>query len=239
VSVKDWILDGLFPPTCIGCDADGIWLCDDCLKAIDLRAQASCPQCGHFPWSNHPCEGEWEFASFISLGSYADPILQKLLRSYKYHRAQCLEPVFPLLLKRFRWQFKEIWPWPEREAIVTSLPMDANRLRERGLDHAALLTDAVQSVLLPRGTRRVVLQRVRQVVPNASLDDTSLRAANMQGVFGVTEKISLPVILVDDVCTTGATAREAARILLAQGVPEVHLFTFASGVKMKKEPDSV
>ena len=229
------MLDGLFPPTCIGCEEDGFWLCDGCLKTIGLRHQAACPQCGHFPWSSHLCKGDWEFASFISLGSYADPVLQTLLRSYKYHRARCLEPVFPLLLKRFREQFKEIWPWPDTEVIVTSLPMDANRLRERGLDHAALLADAVQSVLVPHGIRRTILQRVRQVVANASLDDISLRAANMKGVFGVTEKISLPVILVDDVCTTGATAREAARMLLAQGAPEVHLFTFASGVKVKRE----
>lgn len=233
-ALKEWVLDGLFPPTCIGCERDGMWLCEDCLRAIDLRTLASCAQCGQFPWMNHACEGEWEFASFLSIGSYANPVLQKLLRSYKYQRARCVEPLFPILLQRFRAEFKEVWPWPS-DMVVTSLPMDPARFRERGLDHASFLADTVQRILLPQAQRQTILRRVKHVVANASLEDASLRAANMRGVFDMITSTSLPVILVDDVCTTGATSREAARLLLANGVPEVHLFTFASGVKHVKD----
>lgn len=230
MSLKEWLLDGVFPPTCIGCEADGVWLCDSCLKSIEIRTKASCPQCGHYPWSSHPCIGEWEFASVITLGAYANPVLQTLLRSYKYQRAQCLEPIFEDLLERFQKSYQEVFPWSEG-MIVTSLPMDPTRLRERGLDHAFLLADAVQKILLPQASRRQILVRTREVVPNASLSDPRLRTANIKGVFGLSEPVAVPVLLVDDVCTTGATAREAARTLLISGVPEVHLFTFASGVK--------
>lgn len=223
-------MDALFPPTCVGCKTDGVWLCDDCLTTIELRSQANCAQCGHFPWSSHACAGEWVFSSFLSLGSYADPVLQQLLRSYKYQRARCLEPSFSVLLERFRNRYREPWPWVQGEYVVTSLPMDEMRRRERGLDHAFILADLVQRHLLPQAKREVLLRRVKQVVPNATLQDPALRAANMRGVFEVIQPSTFPVILVDDVCTSGATAQEAAQTLLAAGVPEVHLFTFASGV---------
>lgn len=166
----------------------------------------------------------------ITLGSYVNPVLRTLLCSYKYQRAQCLEPFFQALLVHFQKGYQEALPWPEG-MMVTSLPMDAMRLRERGLDHASVLADVTQKTLLPQATRKQILVRTREVVPNASLSDPSLRATNIQGVFGLVESVTVPVLLVDDVCTTGATAREAARTLLAQGVPEVHLFTLASGVK--------
>ena len=136
-----------------------------------------------------------------------------------------------MLVQKFANEFKEIRPWSEDTYFITSLPMDAIRLRERGLDHASFLADVVQKELLPQAVRQPLLMRAKQVVPNASLHDASLRAANMRGVFQVLEPMTSSVILVDDVCTTGATAREAARILLEAGAPEVHLFTFASGVK--------
>ncbi|MBP7133921.1 hypothetical protein KBA73_01765, partial [Patescibacteria group bacterium] len=93
--------------------------------------------------------------------------------------------------------------------------------------------------IVPRATRATLLQRKREALPNASLQDPQLRAANIHELFECIQPTTHSVILVDDVCTTGATAREAARVLLGAGVPEVHLFTFASGVPAASSSESL
>jgi competence protein ComFC len=66
-------------------------------------------------------------------------------------------------------------------------------------------------------------------MPNAALPTDETRQANVHGIFSVQQRISEPVLLVDDVLTTGATAEEAARALRLSGAPEVHVFVMATG----------
>jgi predicted amidophosphoribosyltransferase len=78
------------------------------------------------------------------------------------------------------------------------------------------------------------LRRKRWTPPQVELDEKQ-RAANMQGAFIVDAKAlnalpRLPVVIVDDVATTGATLDECARSLRAAGVAEVFAVTIARRV---------
>ena len=113
--------------------------------------------------------------------------------------------------------------------LITAIPADARRKRERGFDHASVLADVVQEILVPWGERKDLLWRKRMTLTNAKLPPDATRSANVADSFQSFGKITVPVLLVDDVITTGATAAEAARILLAAGAPEVHVFAWARG----------
>jgi len=210
-----WI-DILFPPTCVSCEAAGDWLCEDCLRQVVLYA--------------HPREMKTGFRSLISCGAYADPVLRKMVTTFKYRSAKCLQSAWTRLLQRFRASFLDAWPWAgEEEMIVTSVPADPRRSRARGMDHAALIAQAVTDVLVPWASRERLLERVRMTPQNALLPADATRSINISGAFCATRSINSPVLLVDDVMTTGSTLEEAANILLAAGAPRVYGVVMAEG----------
>jgi predicted amidophosphoribosyltransferase len=113
-------------------------------------------------------------------------------------------------------------------ALLTPVPTTPGRRRMRGYNQAAVLAVAVAR--LRRGACLEVLERPRggsqvKLGPRA-------RESNVSGGFRVragsgSRITGREVILIDDVLTTGATARSAAETLSRAGAGPVHLLTFA------------
>lgn len=207
--VRDIALDILYPPTCVGCEADESWLCESCLQAIPLNKIKD---------------------DFVALGYYAHPNTRKLLTHLKYHSATCLVESLRAFVRRFRTEHVGVWPWVGALSLtLCGVPSDEKRVRERGIDHIGYLLDVVQVELVPWATREVVLKRKRHITQNAALPATELRKANVHGVFEATKSVTGPVLLVDDVYTTGATWGEAARTLREAGASKVYGLVFAKG----------
>lgn len=115
------------------------------------------------------------------------------------------------------------------DALVP-VPLHRVRLRERGFNQAELLSRAVgeqKSIpVLP------ALSRLRETGQQAKLEKER-RIKNMEDAFQACEKVKgLRLLLVDDVCTTGATARDCARALRAAGAQSVSLCVAAVTPKM-------
>ncbi len=229
-SCVDVCLDALFPPRCLHCHAPDGWLCATCLAQLFLYRHNRCPQCGGVLKGDHLCNGEWPFASLNVCAAYGDPLMRELVTAFKYRSARCLVPVWRQVLARYRDERMESWPWAGASTlIVTSVPGDRKRMRERGMDHAALLADAVRDTIVPWATRSSLLRRRRSVEPNAHLPTNAARQTNVHQLFEATAQIGDSVLLVDDVITTGATMQECVHVLLAAGAPRVHVLTLARG----------
>jgi ComF family protein len=108
----------------------------------------------------------------------------------------------------------------ERPALLVPSPMSAHRLRERGFNPAAELARRVgRRLRLPVDARAVA--KVRHTAPQAGLGQAE-RQQNLRGAFVAGPEVEgLPVAIVDDVMTTGATLATIAGALREAGATRV------------------
>jgi ComF family protein len=128
------------------------------------------------------------------------------------------------------------------ELVVVPVPLFAARERTRGFNQARLLAEAAVKRLRraePGWGLRLgsgVLERVKDTQALYALNPTQ-RRASLKGAFRVANVEAVrgrEVLLIDDIMTTGATARECARVLKRAGAAKVWVVTAA-----KAQPESV
>lgn len=111
---------------------------------------------------------------------------------------------------------------------ITWVPVSKKRLKKRGFDQARYLTASmcVDWHVAPLET----LRKVTDNPPQSGLDDAAARRANVLGVYEAVSPEQFAgkrLLLVDDICTTGATLGECARVLKAAGAAEILCLTLA------------
>jgi ComF family protein len=207
------VLDLLFPPRCVGCGRGGHWFCPACVAAI-VPAPA---------WRAglEPLAGLWV------TGLYEDP-LRLAIQALKYEgRRQVAGPLGQLLAATYRRQTRGRARL--RFDAVLPVPLHPKRQAERGYNQSALLARGLaRGVGLP--VREDILYRSRHTPPQVGLD-MGKRRANVAGAFACQPGHPLlkgcRLLLVDDVCTTGATLAACAEALRAAGASEVWGLTLA------------
>jgi ComF family protein len=110
----------------------------------------------------------------------------------------------------------------ERPDLLIPVPLHPDRLRRRGYNQALQLARQVgRSCALP--VVPAGLHRLRETPPQQGLD-ARVRRTNLCGAFRVATAVAgRRVLLVDDVMTTGATARECAAALRQAGAATVEV----------------
>ncbi|WKZ28955.1 MAG: phosphoribosyltransferase family protein [Patescibacteria group bacterium] len=204
------VFDFLFPLECIACGASGAHACRACLASVPLAPQS---------WRLPELRASAAFA-------YGHPFVRRLLHDVKFERWTCARPALEALAGR--WAVKVGKGFCPPETVVVSVPLHARKLRERGFNQAAFLADGIAATL---GLRRgdAWLSRVVRTRPQTEAEN---RARNVVGAFHAQSSVSMrgrPVLLVDDVWTTGATMRECAKALRQAGAGQVFGFALAWG----------
>ena len=219
--IEAWLL----PAACLGCGRpvaaeDEPLACDLCRTRWRAASLPICHRCGQPVELNLACRicADWppDFGPVRS-AVMLDPQVRHLVHHFKYHGwqrlADCLAAPMVSLLDTML---------PEAELVP--IPLAAGRLRQRGYNQAAEL-----ALALGRRTGRPVAEhrmgRLRETRTQTRLASAE-RRANLAGAFGATD-LERPVVLVDDVFTTGATLVSAASALLDAGATRVEAVTFA------------
>ncbi len=109
-----------------------------------------------------------------------------------------------------------------QDTVLTWVTMPEQRLRERGIDHGRLLCEALsERTGFPV---RPLLSRTAHVHTQRGLNRAE-RLRNLSDTICCDEAVHGPVLLVDDVLTTGATAETCRRVLLDAGASQVYVLT--------------
>jgi len=122
-----------------------------------------------------------------------------------------------------------------KDALVVAVPMHGAKRRQRGFNHAELIAEAAVKAVRsarPGWSLRMaegLLERRRATRSQAGLSPHQ-RRANLRGVFSAPnpERLSRrTVLLIDDIYTTGATARACSQTLRRAGAASVWVATVA------------
>lgn len=179
----------------------------------------------------HLCErARPPFQLAVAYGEY-EGTLRALVHLLKYERIPTIAGPLGVLLAGTIARREDLPP----SLTVVAVPLHASKQRERGFNQTALLAEAtVRS--LRRRRRDLELQLALEAMgrQRATENQSGLtprqRRRNLRGAFFVRqpEKIAgRAVLLLDDIYTTGATARECTRTLLGAGAISVHVGTLA------------
>ncbi len=198
-------LDLLFPPRCVWCGSWGKWLCDNCLRTVRFLEEPHCRFCGKAlpEWGTCPsCSNEFHALEGIISVAYFEGPIQEAVHLLKYRgRTALAYPLAELMASRLiRTDLKA-------DAIIP-VPLHPQRLRERGYNQAALLAESLSQKLgIP--ILNGALERIRYTRSQVGLGALE-RKENVKGAFRADplKVAGKDLILVDDVCTTGATLEE-------------------------------
>lgn len=207
------LMDILFPPSSLA-RSPGTWLTSgerSALRVYPLR----------FEKDALLREGMPSLDRLVAGASYgSSPLLREAIRRFKYRRIAMYSEVLGEAIAETS-HFIPEWP----PAVVCPVPLHWTRQFLRGFNQAAILADAVSSA---RGWPvRSLLIRTRATGSQARRSDVDRRTALQRAFTFHGDVVPSRVILVDDVCTTGATLEACAVALREAGVPRVDAITLA------------
>ena len=211
---RQWGETGALCPACIARFAAPRPRCRRC----GLRLGAASPVCGDC-LSNPP-----PFRGTVCAVDYEFP-WDRLVAAFKFRGHVELAGTLAMRVADAVRDTKTALP-----DLVVPVPLSAARLRERGYNQAWELARCLARGLHLQADARL-LQRPIDTAHQADLS-RSERSHNLRTAFMVDPRrrralVGRHVVLVDDVMTTGATAREAAAVLLRAGATAVDVWVLA------------
>lgn len=175
-----------------------------------------CPKCyEQLSYGNKSANRIIDGVNIFSCGVY-EKTLQKLIRGLKYHKQKELA----FYLAKFMYEY-----WKElddkRDFQVIPTPMHIKRIKKRKYNHMNLVVEEFckLSGLTPNYD---LIKRIKETKPQYKLTRLQ-RLQNLAGAFEVDSSKNLhkPVLILDDICTTGATFEEMIKALNKEGIHEI------------------
>lgn len=216
----------IFPERCLGCKKTGSYLCANCLDRLP------------------PAEPIVDLPA-LTCFDYHDKRIKRAIWLLKYKGITSLTPLFArLIYDKLIEQLADevnILPGLGNNWLVMPIPLSRERTRERGYNQASLIARELVK-LAPTNLELAenILIKIKHTPTQVSIPNRRERLNNLKDAFALTidhhNRPSWPInlqgrriILVDDVITTGATMREAMKVLKHAGTRTVLAVAIAHG----------
>lgn len=205
------ILQFLFPKSCISCKKDGFWICQNCQKDIYLQNK------NYFKFSH-------------SIFDYKKNHTRKIIKMIKFNKQfSVLDDLEKNIKNEFEKFIKEQKISIEN-LIIIPIPITKESIRRRGYNQSELIAQKIVKYFPEIRIEKNILLKTRNHKPQNKIRSKIKRFQNIKFSFRLKnfEKIKgNSIIIIDDVLTTGATIKEAMRVLNGQHPKKIVAFTLA------------
>lgn len=235
--------DLLFPPSCHLCGSDLYGassrdFCEGCRAGFVPIASPRCPVCA-LPFAtlggeDHLCGAclrqappfDWTIAA----GLYEES-LRLAIHRFKFDHVITLDRPLAMMINVI-WEQSGV-PWEPQ--LLIPVPLHKRRLQMRTYNQSLLIAQELGRMRgIPVAGR--LLERRLETHPQPGLSIAE-RQANLDGAFALQRPLNGErVLLVDDVMTTGATARACAAVLKRGGALQVAVVVLARARRNPPEP---
>lgn len=214
-SIKNYVLNLLFPLSCLGCATKGEIVCDKCLAQI------------------RHAERETE-RNIIAVYDYRDPLIKKVIWNLKYyHHPYIGERLGKLLFEELMEEISGLEIYTKGKPILLiPVPITSSRTKMRGYNQAFKIAQG----LYHSGNKTLfelkdkIVSKKTNTLPQARIANRARRLKNVQGIFEVKNHEIVKnrtIIVIDDVTTTGGTIQEMMKVLKHAGAKKVIGFAVA------------
>ena len=196
---------------------------------LDLIYRKKCYFCSSSKYSLKMCPKCYEELSFndfranriisgvniFSCGVY-EKILQKLIRGLKYHKQRDLA----YYLAKFMWEYFYQLD-DNRDFQVVPVPMHAKRVKKRKYNHMDLVVE--EFCKLSGNTPNYdLIKRIKDTKPQYKLSRAQ-RLQNLENAFVIdkSKDLNKPILILDDICTTGSTFEEIIKQFKLSGIENI------------------
>lgn len=236
------LLDFIFPKRCVNCRKFGSYLCSDCFSYIQFHEFGVCIVCQRqaIGGLTHPvCRTQFTpdgvFSSLVYKG-----VVKRLVYKFKYnpHLTDLKSALWDLLYEGLI-QKEAFYKLLDSQSVLIPIPLYKSKMRKRGYNQAEILATGLGKQFNLKVLN--CLERTKDTKTQVGLKKEE-REVNIKGAFAVKPHFAKAsrgrelrvqdlkqVFLVDDVVTSGATLKEAAKILKKGGVGKVYAITLAHG----------
>ncbi len=231
--MRKFILDLIFPVKCLGCSAEGQFICPSCLSQIPIN-------------QGLPKE------KLIITTDYKNLLIKESIHQFKYGFVQELsKPLGEIMSQKLSSYFNN------ESNILIPIPLHQKRLKWRGFNQSELLAQEIGKKLNIQVINNLLI-RNKNTLPQAKIKNAQEREKNIKNVFELASfppSLSFPrkresrnkltwipnqvgndnkfknktFILIDDVSTTGGTIQECAKVLKPLKPKEIWGLVLARG----------
>lgn len=233
------IIRAIYPAQCVACDAattDDFGLCGACWRETQFISGTICDVCGaglpgDFGDVGAKCDDclriarPWEKGRAVLAYS---GVGRKLVLSIKHgDRTNLAQPVA-------RWMIRQAAPLMQSGTVIVPVPLHWRRLLQRRYNQAALLANIMGKLMSVAVCPDALIRRRATKSLEGHSRDARFAALADAIVFNPKRQQAIadrPVLLIDDVMTSGATLAASADACLAAGATRVDVVTLARVVK--------
>ncbi len=236
----------LFPACCALCGSplprlSSVPICDACWMECPVQSGSACVRCGDALDSPAETPGAGlcracrlappPFVRAVAFGLYQGR-MREAIHAFKYGR---LHPAAHRLGRMLAAAIAQLAAEAPAEMLVVPVPLHRSKHAQRGFNQArSLAAHALAFLRKSHPEWRLTLaprtlMRLRATASQAGLTPRQ-RRLNVRGAFSVSDASFVAakhILVIDDIFTTGATARAASRALVRAGAESVWVATLA------------